>query len=79
MSFIIYTKPNCTFCVRAKEVLGRMGFAYQEIKVGDDISREDLLALFPGSTHLPIILRDGQMIGGFDKLEDHLKENENHG
>lgn len=82
MSFLIYTKPDCNFCVRAKELLEDKGLSYKEIAVlpfrvpesDNEIGREDLLLLFPGRTHLPIILKDGQVIGGFDKLKDHLKE-----
>lgn len=32
--FIMYTKPHCSFCSRAKQLLAERGFEYEERVVG---------------------------------------------
>ena len=73
MEFVIYSRPFCTFCDKAKDLLNSKRLSYREYVVGVDISREELIHKFPDAKTLPIILRaDGPMIGGFKELDDHL-------
>jgi glutaredoxin len=34
--FIMYTKPSCGFCIRAKNLLAERGFQYEERVVGSN-------------------------------------------
>ena len=74
MEFVIYSRPFCTFCDKAKDLLRSKHLSFHEYVVGVDISREELIAKFPDAKTLPIILRaDGPMVGGFNELSDHLR------
>ena len=70
----IYSKDNCPFCVKAKVLLDDNG--YTEIKVGEDIDREDFLTKFPGHKTVPQIVIDGEHIGGHDDLVKWLAFNQ---
>ena len=67
---IIYTKDNCPYCVRAKTLLNAKNKQYQEMKIGEDLTREDFISLFPNVKTVPHIIINGDEIGGFDKLTE---------
>lgn len=64
--FIIYTKPDCPFCVKAKLLL--KDHTIKEIVVGEDISSEDYKDLMPGFTTVPGIWKGSVFIGGYEDL-----------
>jgi len=57
----LYTRDNCTTCEWSKQFLTSNSIEYSEQKIGPDISLEDIKKLFPSSTHLPIIVLNGQV------------------
>ena len=64
---IIYTKEQCPYCVRAKQLLDRKGVSYQEIRVDlHPEKREELIR--QGRRTVPQIFIDNQAIGGCDDL-----------
>jgi glutaredoxin len=65
---IIYTKDNCPFCVKAKEQLSQKNQIYTEMKIGEDLSREDFMEIFPNVRTVPFIIINGEKVGGYDKL-----------
>ncbi len=65
---IIYTKDNCPFCVKAKEQLSQKNQIYTEMKIGEDLSREDFMEIFPNVRTVPFIIINGEEVGGYDKL-----------
>lgn len=68
MKTVIYSKPNCIFCEKAKELLDFQNIPY-ELKVLDvDFTREELLEMFPDAKTYPQIIFEGEHIGGFDNL-----------
>jgi len=70
--FTLYTKDNCTYCDQAKNLLQQKGLPFQTLKLGADISREELLAKIPTARTMPQILKDGQVIGGYTELKQML-------
>jgi glutaredoxin 3 len=68
MQVELYTWTFCPFCIRAKQLLESKGVAYTE-HVMDERSAElnELKRKFGHST-VPIILIDGEFIGGNDDL-----------
>lgn len=49
----IFTKENCPYCVKAKELIG----TYNEIRVGIDIPVDEFKSIYKVQT-LPLILSD---------------------
>lgn len=74
-SVIVYSKPGCNYCVKAKSLLLSKGKPFQEMVVGQDLIKEDFTNMFPGVTTLPLVFIDGQQIGGYNDLVEHLNNN----
>ncbi len=67
----IYTTSYCPFCIRAKALLKSKGIAFEEIDVGDNPAlREKMTQLAGGRRTVPEIFINGQIIGGYDELQD---------
>ena len=73
---IIWTKDNCSFCLKAKELLALYGISYEERKLGSGWTKEDLLASVPTAKTVPQIFLWGKYVGGYNDL---LKYIEDHG
>ena len=69
----IYSKDNCPWCDRAKELLTQKGETYEEIKIGREITREEFLEQFPNVRSVPYIIIDENVIGGFEQLRSHYE------
>lgn len=70
---IIFTKPDCPYCVKAKELLNSHGLFYEEKVVGVDISSEEYRNMMPGFTTVPGIYDRGWFIGGYSELVQYLE------
>lgn len=72
MKAIIWSKYQCTFCDQAKALLQQKGIQFEERKIGDGYTKEDLLEAVPSARTVPQIFLDDQLIGGFTELKAHL-------
>lgn len=70
--FQIFTMDNCGYCEQAKSLLRSKGQAYQETKVGKDITRSEFLNQYPSQRTLPMIMKDGARLGGLSELRAHF-------
>jgi len=73
MKAIVWSKYHCPYCDQAKALLTHKGIAFEERKIGDGYTREDLLAAVPTARTVPQIFLDDVLIGGFTELRDHLQ------
>lgn len=71
---IIYSKYNCSYCDQARALLEHHEIAYEERKIGDGYTREDLLEAVPHARTVPQIFLDSQLIGGYTELQQHLEK-----
>ncbi|SCA57108.1 Rubrerythrin (modular protein) [Candidatus Terasakiella magnetica] len=71
MTVEIYTKDNCMFCKKAKELMKENDVAYKEIDAGTVAAFKKMQDRLPGVSTVPQIIIDGHHIGGFDVLEAH--------
>ncbi len=82
MFTVIFGRPGCPFCVRAKEVAEKLtetrdGFKFKYVDIHEEgISKADLekSAGKPVET-VPQIFIDQAHIGGFTEFEAYAKEN----
>ena len=72
----IYTRPDCILCLRAKELLTRKGIGFKDLDIRDNELRKDLKSKAPGIKTIPQIFRDGQRIGNYNDLVEHLKDSQ---
>jgi glutaredoxin 3 len=70
---LIYTRNNCVWCDRAKNLLKINNLEYEEIDLSDDVLRENFYKKFNNSIKtMPQIFIDNNRIGGFEALVDYL-------
>lgn len=68
----VYSKSACTFCGAAKNLLKLRGKEFTEYQLGVDFTREELIEKFPTARTYPLIVIDGEYIGGYDQLKARL-------
>jgi glutaredoxin 3 len=83
----IYTKSNCSYCVKAKALLEEKGIEYQEyiISVGFGessirgnqfyVTKAQLLEKAPHAKTVPQIWLEGNYIGGYTELHSFFSKN----
>ena len=74
MKAIVWSKYHCPYCDQAKALLTQQGIAYEERKIGDGWTKEDLLEAVPTARTVPQIFLDGELVGGFTELKQKLTE-----
>ena len=76
--YTIYTKDNCSWCVKAKELMNKLHIQYEEKKLDVDYTRDDLRELI--GEHLPLTVPQvfvyNKRIGGYEDFVDYC---DNHG
>jgi glutaredoxin 3 len=64
----VYSTDPCSFCVRAKDLLARRGYAFREINLSKDPEGRAQLAEKTGMFSFPQVIINGELIGGFREL-----------
>lgn len=77
MKTIIYSKKICSYCANAKALLENYNVDYEEIIIGEDITRENFINTFPNIKSVPFIIIDDVRIGGFSELKEWVFQNYN--
>lgn len=68
----VFSKPNCPYCKKAKQLLTDKGLTFDELEVGTTISLANLKALSNADT-VPQVFIDGQLIGGSEALATYFE------
>lgn len=77
MEIVIYSKNNCVFCTKAKELVKNLGLEYEEknlekdfdsnpVKLIEDIGKKVM--------SMPQIKIDGKLVGGYNQLLEYFVE-----
>lgn len=64
---LMFTKPGCSFCTKAKKLLADKGWAYEEVA-----SSPRNLRAVSGKASTPQVFVDGKHVGGSEELEAFL-------
>ena len=67
---VVYTKSNCPYCIRAKDLLSRKGVDFEEIYLDDKPEEYKTLKQKTGMMTVPQIFINDQLVGGFTDLAD---------
>ena len=73
MKAVVWSKYHCPYCEQAKALLKIKGIEFEEKKIGDGYTKEELLEAVPTARTVPQIFIDDQYIGGFTELKTHLQ------
>ena len=76
MKATVWSKYNCPYCDQAKALLKQRNIPFEEKKIGDGYTKEDLLEAVPTARTVPQVFLDDQLIGGFTELKKYF-ESEN--
>ena len=68
--YVIYTQPRCNYCNLAKELLEAHSQKYTEIAIDEDNEAKNFIKGFANT--VPQIFYEKQLIGGYEKLQEHL-------
>jgi glutaredoxin len=73
MKAIVWSQYNCSYCDQAKALLKQKGIVFEERKIGDGYTREELLEAVPTARSVPQIFLDEELVGGFTELKKRLE------
>ena len=76
MAIVIYSKPNCIYCDKAKALVKGLDLNYEEKMFGKDFKSVEELYEAVGKQvrTMPQIQIDGQLIGGYNQLVEHFAD-----
>jgi glutaredoxin 3 len=74
MKAVVWSKYHCPYCDQAKALLKQRGIPFEERKIGDGYTREELLEAVPTARTVPQIFIGNELIGGFTELKQHLEK-----
>jgi glutaredoxin len=81
--YLVYSKPNCTYCDQAKNLLNVMNLPFEEkiIDIGQEkidgkeyVTVQQLKEAVPTAMTVPQIFDGEKYIGGFRELKQHLAD-----
>ena len=74
MKAIVWSKYQCQNCDLAKSLLEQQGIEFEERKIGDGWTKEEMLESVPNARSVPQIFVDNQLVGGLSDLQQYLKK-----
>lgn len=74
MKAIVWSKYQCPYCDQAKALLKSKGIEFEERKIGDGYTKEDLLEAVPTARSVPQIFLGEELVGGFTELKKRLED-----
>ena len=74
MEVIVWSKYHCPYCDQAIALLAQQGVKFEERKIGDGYTKEELLEAVPNARTVPQIIINGNLIGGFTELRKYIDE-----
>ena len=75
----IYTKPDCVYCTRAKNLMKSREIPFEEKKLDVDFTIEEFIIAFPNRKTFPLLMQYDRVIGGYVELVEAISANEHFG
>ena len=77
MKIVIYSKTNCQYCTKAKNLVKSLGLQYEELSFENDFNNDvDKLIEHVGKKvrTMPQIKINDQLVGGYNQLVEYFVE-----
>lgn len=74
MNFAVYTKDDCPYCEKIKQVLDLTNQNYVVYNLGVDFTKEQFYAEFGEGSTFPQVISDNSIIGGCNETIQFLRE-----
>lgn len=75
MTYTVYSKPSCPFCVKVLRALQLAEVRYVELKLDRDFTRDEFIEKFGKTTFPRVLLNNETLIGGCTETVQYLREN----
>ena len=71
--YTVYSKKNCSYCVRAVHLIENQGCEVQVKKI-DEVNEYllEMRNLAPSMRTMPVVLKGNNLIGGYSDLVNHF-------
>ncbi len=76
MKFVVYSKNECPYCYKVKQVLELTGNEFVVYTLHEDFTKEEFIDKFGEGSTFPQVLCNNQRIGGCTDTVKFLKENQ---
>ena len=73
MKNIIWSKDQCPYCEQAKSLLMTHSISFEERKIGETWTKEQLLEMVPSARSVPQIFLYGEYIGTYKDLVNYFE------
>tara|TARA_R100001509_G_C4737213_1_gene171957 strand:+ start:228 stop:464 length:237 start_codon:yes stop_codon:yes gene_type:complete len=74
MTYKIYSRDGCPYCVKVQQVLQLAELNYEVYKLGQDFSREEFYEKFGQGSTFPRVVLGEELLGGCSETVRYLKE-----
>jgi glutaredoxin len=74
MSFVVYTKTDCPYCTKIKQVLNLTKQTYVSYTLNVDFTKEEFYSEFGEGSTFPQVLCNEQKLGGCTDTIKYLQE-----
>lgn len=72
MSYTVISRPNCSWCDKAMDLLYETGIEYQKVDIYEEMWVKTLLLKTDLTTVPQVFDTNGFLIGGYEELEMHI-------
>ena len=74
MNFTVYSKDDCPYCFKVKQVLELTDSQFVMYTLGEDFTKEEFYSEFGQGSTFPQVICDGKKLGGSVDTIRFLKE-----
>ena len=75
MQITIYSKDNCPYCEKIKQVFNLIDVKFTEYKLDEHFTRQNFIDEFGEGSTFPRVIIGDKLIGGCTETISYLKEN----
>ena len=75
MNFAVYTKDNCPYCEKIKQVMDLTKLSYVVYNLNEHFAKKSFIDEFGQGSTFPQVVVDGKKLGGCVDTIEFLREN----